>query len=376
MNTLTVNATRMRATRRLLGMTRDGLSAATDGRVSARSIRKLEEGRPVVDDGVVAYSLSAALGVPYEFLMGSSYYDDYCETPSWRAVKKTPQYVSKGLRERLTYFLDKYRDLEEYVEGRARRRSDLSPELAARRAAHPAGKPLSAECIEEYAGLLRERICAQQERGSGRLECVTELMESLGIKVACWPLPAGVAGLSITYGVADDDGVLPGAAALVNRNHPVERRRFSLAQEWGHLVLPRTGNRRDDETAGNRFAGALLMPADDLREDVGAALGGPIKTTGAAFRPELLQLKARYGVSIAALLRRCYDVGLMSSDYNLICRRMGQRGWFRKEPEPLWEGEEKASGYFNLAYKLDVEGWQRGIAKEFVRSVRFLETVQ
>ena len=60
MDTLTVNATRMRATRRLLGMTREGLSAATDGRASARAIRKLEEGRPVTDDGVVAYSLSAA----------------------------------------------------------------------------------------------------------------------------------------------------------------------------------------------------------------------------------------------------------------------------------------------------------------------------
>ena len=372
MNTLTVNATRMRATRRLLGMTREGLSAATDGRASARAIRKLEEGRPVMDDGVVAYSLSAALRVPYEFLMGSPYYDDYCETPPRRSDRKIPQYVAEGLRERLTYFLDKYRDLEEYVEGRARRRSDLSPELAARRGAHPAGKPLSAECIEEYAGLLRERICAQQERGSGRLECVTELMESFGIKVACWPLPAGVSGLSITYGVADDDGVQPGAAALVNRNHPVERRRFNLAQEWGYLVLPGTGNRRDDERAGNRFAGALLMPADDLRRDVGTALGGPIKTTGEAFRPELLLLKARYGVSIAALLRRCHDVGLVSSDYNLVCQRLGQRGWFRKEPEPRWPGAESAKGYFNLVDRLDAADRERNIHNEYLMDVHFL----
>ena len=372
MNTLTVNATRMRATRRLLGMTREGLSAATDGRASARTIRKLEEGRPVMDDGVVAYSLSAALRVPYEFLMGSPYYDDYCETPPRRSNRKIPQYVAEGLRERLTYFLDKYRDLEEYVEGRARRRSDLSPELAARRGAHPAGKPLSAECIEEYAGLLRERICEQQESGSGRLECVTELMESFGIKVACWPLPAGVSGLSVTYGVADDDGVRPGAAALINRNHPVERRRFSLAQEWGHLVLPGTGNRRDDERAGNRFAGALLMPADDLRQDVGAALDGPIKTTGEAFRPELLQLKAQYGVSIAALLRRCHDVGLAPNDYNLICRSLGQRGWFHKEPEPRWPGAEPARGYFNLVDRLDAADRERNIHNEYLMDVHFL----
>ena len=370
-NRLTVNPKRMRTTRRLLGMSQEGLSAATEGRVSRYAIRELEAGRAVPDEGAVAYSLLAALRVPYRFLMGSSYYDDYRETPSWRAVKKIPDYVAEGLRERLIYFVDMYRDLEEYVEDRDVFRSDLSPALEERRSRHMAGAPLSVDAVEEYAGLLRAHICARQESGFACLECITEVMERFGIKVACWPLPAGVSGLSLAYGDGD-----AGGAVLVNGNHPVERRRFSLAQGWGHLVLPQTVRWQDDEDAGNRFAGALLMPAGDLRREVHQALGGPIKATRDAFEPELLGLKVKYGVSAAALLRRCHDVGLVKSDYNLICRNQGWRGWFHGEPDPRWPGAEPASGYVNLVGKLDDEDRQRRLDKEFIREVRFLETVQ
>ena len=370
-NRLTVNPKRMRTTRRLLGMSQEGLSAATEGRVSRYAIRELEAGRAVPDDGAVGYSLLAALRVPYRFLMGSSYYDDYRETPPWGAVKKIPDYVAEGLRERLIYFVDMYRDLEEYVEDRDVFRSDLSPALEERRSRHMAGALLSDDAVEEYAGLLREHICAQQEQGFAGLECITEVMEGFGIKVACWPLPVGVSGLSLAYGDGD-----AGGAVLVNGNHPVERRRFSLAQEWGHLVLPQLGDWQADEDAGNRFAGALLMPAGDLRREVHQALGGPIKATRDAFEPELLGIKVKYGVSAAALLRRCHDVGLVKSDYNLICRNQGWRGWFRWEPEPRWPGAEPASGYVNLVGKLDDEDRQRRLDKEFIREVRFLETVQ
>ena len=118
------------------------------------------------------------------------------------------------------------------------------------------------------------------------------------------------------------------------------------------------------------------MPAGDLRRDVHQALGGPIKATRDAFEPELLRLKVKYGVSVAALLRRCHDVGLVKSDYRLIGRRLGQLGWFRREPEPCWLGTEPVNGYINLVGKLDAEDRQRRLDKEFIREVRFLETEQ
>ena len=378
MESFSVNATRLRTARRMLGMSRENLSAATDGRVSVGAIAKLEQGRSVQDAGLAAHSLSAALQAPYEFLLSQPENNDYQETPSWRAVKKVPDYVSEGLRERLTYYTDKYRDLEEDVERKAGQRSDLSADLLELRAEHKPGTPLGPDVVEQYAERLRQQICVSQERSFACLERVTEVMESFGIKVACWPLPPGISGLSMTYGWAVECGAPPGAAVLVNRNHPVERRRFSLAHEWGHLVLPQVGNWRHDETACNRFAGALLMPQNALRRDVAHILDGPITATRDAFQPELLQLKTRYGVSIAALLRRCQDTGLIASPdlYSQICRRLGQRGWFRTEPEPRWELPEQPQGFTNLLNRLEREDRQRGIDKDFRNDIRFLEAAE
>lgn len=362
----------------MLGMSRENLSTITEGRVSVGAIAKLERGDSIEDDGTALFSLAAALQVPCEFLLSQPSNDDYRETPSWRAVKKIPQYIADGLYERLVYFTDKYRDLEEYVELGQAKRSDLSPSILQLSNQHEEGVPLDSDTIEQYAELMREHICISQESSFACLERIAETMESFGIKVASWSLPVGISGLSLVFGEDNGQDTLAGAAVLINRSHPVERRRFSLAHEWGHLVLPSAGDWHTDEMACNRFAGALLMPQDDLTKEVRAVLGGNIDATGDAFCPELLDLKTRYGVSIAALMRRCYDIGLVPSTerYKMICRRMGQRGWFRTEPEPRWQNEEEVRGFVNLVKHLDEEDRQRGVDQEFLDDVQFLDAVR
>ncbi len=362
----------------MLGMSRENLSAVTEGRVSVGAVAKLERGDPIEDDGTALYSLAAALQVPSEFLLSQPSNDDYRETPSWRAVKKIPKYVADGLYERLVYFTDKYRDLEEYVERAQVKRSDLSPSIMKLRNQHQEGVPLGSDTIEQYAELMREHICISQESSFACLERIAETMESFGIKVASWSLPMGISGVSLVFGKDNGQGAPAGAAVLINHSHPVERRRFSLAHEWGHLVLPSAGNWQADEMACNRFAGALLMPRNDLAEEVRFVLGGNISEVGDAFNLELLNLKTRYGVSMAALMRRCYDIGLVSSleHYTMICRRMGQRGWFRTEPEPRWQNAEEARGFFDLVEHLDEEDRQRGVDHEFLDDVQFLDAVQ
>lgn len=362
----------------MLGMSRENLSAITEGRVSVGTVAKLERGDSIENEGAVLYSLAAALQVPDEFLLSQPSNDDYRETPSWRAVKKIPQYVAEGLYERLVYFTDKYRDLEEYVEREQVKRSDLSPSIMELRSQHKEGVPLGYDTIEQYAELMRDHISISRESSFACLERIAETMESFGIKVASWPLPVGVSGLSLVFGEDDGQDIQAGAAVLINRSHSVERRRFSLAHEWGHLVLPSSGDWQADEMACNLFAGALLMPRDDLAEAVKSVLGGNIAATGDAFCPELLNLKTRYGVSLASLIRRCYDIGLVPSAerYTMICRRMGQRGWFRTEPEPRWQDAEEAHGFVNLIKQLDEEDRQRGVDQEFLDDVSFLNTVQ
>ena len=57
---------------------------------------------------------------------------------------------------------------------------------------------------------------------------------------------------------------------VVGRGWPGDRQRFTLAHELGHLVLHgRLASDVDEEAAANRFAGAFLAPADEVRKELG-----------------------------------------------------------------------------------------------------------
>lgn len=88
----------------------------------------------------------------------------------------------------------------------------------------------------------------------------------------------------------------------MNRDMPGDRFRFSLAHELGHMIMHALP---DDEAKmeieAHRFAAAFLMPATDIR----AHLSAPkISTLG--------RVKALWKVSIKALIKRSYDLHLIT----------------------------------------------------------------
>ena len=113
-------------------------------------------------------------------------------------------------------------------------------------------------------------------------------------------------------------------AVLAADKNKWDRSRFDAAHEVGHLVM-------HDEAAGipeaerqaNEFAAALLMPEPDIRESLPS-------------RPDwarLMELKAEWGVSIAALLMRSRTLGVMTeTSYVSAMKAMSARGWRRHEP--------------------------------------------
>lgn len=126
-------------------------------------------------------------------------------------------------------------------------------------------------------------------------------------------------------------------SAVVN-HHPIvvldggsqsvwDRDNFNLAHELGHLVMHRRiesqPGTRTAERQAHRFAGAFLAPQDDVRSEIPADLDW-----GA-----YLDLKIRWGLSMAALIHRAHDLELM--DDAMYTRAMKQRsayGWTRIEP--------------------------------------------
>lgn len=114
---------------------------------------------------------------------------------------------------------------------------------------------------------------------------------------------------------------------VVGKDVPVERQRFTLAHELGHIVLHgRLSDDLDEEKACNRFAGALLLPAAALRNELGARRSNLRNI-------ELMALKEEYGISMAAALYRAKDTGVIDEAYAKSCWiQFGKNGWRKNEP--------------------------------------------
>jgi Zn-dependent peptidase ImmA (M78 family) len=119
---------------------------------------------------------------------------------------------------------------------------------------------------------------------------------------------------------------------------------FDVAHELGHFVLHagiQTGD-KETEAQANAFASALLMPRKTF--------GREFPTRGFSW-PRVFELKRRWHVSAAAIIRRAFDLGLLDGiAYRRCYQHMSICGWLKKEPhEPPFAGPEWLSSAFALA---------------------------
>lgn len=106
-----------------------------------------------------------------------------------------------------------------------------------------------------------------------------------------------------------------------------DRVRFSLAHELGHAVLHDVDLSPDSKQAedeSNLFAGAFLIPAEDLR---GELPRGRLRVV------HLVELKQRWRVSMGAIAIRARQIGAISRDeLTAIWKEIGWRGMRTSEP--------------------------------------------
>jgi Zn-dependent peptidase ImmA (M78 family)/transcriptional regulator with XRE-family HTH domain len=114
------------------------------------------------------------------------------------------------------------------------------------------------------------------------------------------------------------------------------RSRFDAGHECGHLVLHGgmvTGD-PERESEADRFASALLMPR--------AGFGREFPRSTHLDWPALFRCKKRWGVSVAAIVRRAYDLRLIEAvQYQRAYKYISAKGWRKGEPdEPAHEVPE------------------------------------
>lgn len=121
---------------------------------------------------------------------------------------------------------------------------------------------------------------------------------------------------------------------LGNDKKDSARSRFDACHELAHLLLHQHLTESDlgnpavlkhIENEAHEFAGAFLLPDESFAQDVlDISLDG------------FLKLKAKWAVSVQAMVVRAFHLGLITeSQYGELFRQISFKGWRRKRGEPL-----------------------------------------
>jgi len=189
----------------------------------------------------------------------------------------------------------------------------------------------------EQGNLLAHRERQRLELGSAPVPDLGEVLESQGVVVLELGLPDSLSGFTVRLESSR------GVAVGVNLGHSAERRRFSLAHEYCHVLvdhdLPGIVSRQEEgdelrEVRANAFAAAFLMPEDGIRDYLGRLRKGlPSRPREAVLTPagevrlvegrlpphstdvgvwHVCLLSGHFGVSREAVIWRLYNLGLIS----------------------------------------------------------------
>ena len=299
---------RLRLARKRSGLSLRALSSAMDGLVSAQAIGKYERAE-MMPSSTVAIALADALEVTPSYLLSPSSVS--LESVEFRKLSSTRARERAAVEAEVLDHVDRYLQVEEIL-GIDTTGQDM-----------PDGAPYSIQSMED-AEEVATTLRAAWNLGSAPIQNMTELLEERGIKVFKLDLPERVDGLSCRVHRLDGDDV---PVVVCSTGKTLERQRFTIAHELGHLVLdiPST---IPEEKACQRFAGAFLAPGAELIREVGR------RRHNFGFG-ELIEIKRMFGISAAALVMRMRDLGIIKeTTLRAIFRGIGS-SWRSEEPHPL-----------------------------------------
>ena len=166
-------------------------------------------------------------------------------------------------------------------------------------------------------------------------------------------------GVMVIHYDGEPTSAFDGLSALVNRqfplliinsNVPVDRLRFDLAHELGHVLMDTSvlENDKEEEKIVHRFASSFLVPPEIVKKELGDNRRN--MTSG-----ELIMLKEKYGLSLAAWIYSAWANGVINRPlYETLCKTLSARGWRKMEPE-VFKGNEKPGKLRQVVLRLVAE---------------------
>jgi Zn-dependent peptidase ImmA (M78 family)/transcriptional regulator with XRE-family HTH domain len=317
---------RLQAARKTRGLTQEELAVRLG--VARTTVTAIEKGQRRVRPGELM-SLAGLLGRSIDELLAREVPAEPLST-QLRATLPPDFSIGEELDQPLFEFqrlCEDYRHLEE-ITGSARQ--EQLPELYR-------VDPRRPEASAEDAAI-RERL--RLGLGDGPIRDLRGLLETdVGLRIFYLDLPSRVAALfAFTTEL--------GGAVAINRKHPPERRRHSLAHEYGHFLTKRRTPEINmvgryarvppQERFAEAFGRAFLLPHSGLVRRVHEIRQG---RGGALTAADLLTLAELYCVSAQALTRRLEELDLIGVG---TWDRLQQRGLQVREARPLPDLPERA----------------------------------
>jgi len=255
-------------------------------------------------------NMSNVLGFPKRFFLESDETEIKNGSTYFRALLTTSKKYRSEQIQKVDFIVKLYRYLSEYIEfpeGNLPQENHDNPEEAATK-------------LREFWNL-----------GDKPLDNLIYLVEQNGILVTMFDTNTDdIDAFSQLVSVDKVERYIIGCS---KNKGTAARIHFDIAHELGHIMLHEWSEDietlskdefKEKEKEANAFASAFLLPKDAFIKDVG------VYADNLAF---YVELKKKWKVSISAMVRRSYNLGLLDSEtYQQLMRTMQKKGIKKKEP--------------------------------------------
>ena len=307
-------AERIKNARLAAGLSQDDVIRNLKGSITKAALSNYENGKRT-PHAVIMRELGAVYNVRPQWFMSEPGVS--IQWHAYRAASKLGERKREAIEARAAQCAENYMEV-----------SRLFP--AEQKNHFPARKAVATfEEADQCAADLRRRWAL----GRDALESATQCLENHGALIVHYNSEpqSGFDGLSATV-----NGGHP--LVIVNSTVPVDRLRFDLMHELGHVLMDTSavGDDKTEENLANRFASSFLVPPDTVKTELGEQRR---KLT----LSELLLLKKKYGLSVGAWIYAAKEHGIINeATAKSLWIQRSKRGWNKCEPDVFSGNEEPA----------------------------------
>ena len=317
---------RLKAARKMKGFSLQELSDAVNSKWNKQFLNRLEAGEAKPDSEILS-SLSKALDVTNDYFFREVSVS--LEDIRFRKLKKLPAKEQEKVIHKTMEYLERYLELENLL--------GIDTAISFKPKNKKINKP---EDVEQAASDLRKLWGI----GNDAIFNVIEMLEEHHIKVLPLVVDTAFSGMSTIIKNSVAVAVLNDSIEI-----PIVRKRFTALHELAHLYLDLSAfDEKESEKLCDKFAGAMLLPAEKLKQYFGN------KRTQVIMK-ELYMIASDYGISLAAIMYRALNLDIISPAYHKFFMINYNRYKTKEKEFDVYSGKEESDRFLQLLIKAVAE---------------------